>query len=172
MNDSGLSEFCNWLAATPLSHTIQSAGWIIPALQTIHILSVAVVFSSATLVDLRIWRLLDRDVPLPEIARELGVDAIIEGSVVRAGDQVRITAQLIYAPTDKHLWAKSYDRDLRNVLALPPHVRSLGAVSALGIGRHRPQQQDLTGAGLGAHPRPSQGSVEQPICRCRRRLRV
>jgi hypothetical protein len=69
MNDSGLSEFCNWLAATPLSHTIQSAGWIIPALQTIHILSVAVVFSSATLVDLRIWRLLDRDVPLPEIAR-------------------------------------------------------------------------------------------------------
>jgi hypothetical protein len=69
MNDSGLSEFCNWLAATPLSHTIQSAGWIIPALQTIHILSVAVVFTSATLVDLRIWRLLERDVPLPEIAR-------------------------------------------------------------------------------------------------------
>jgi hypothetical protein len=69
MNDSGLSEFCNWLAATPLSHTIQSAGWIIPALQTIHILSVAVVFSSATLVDLRIWRLLERDVPLPEMAR-------------------------------------------------------------------------------------------------------
>src|SRR6266403_4245738 len=69
MNDSGLSEFCKWLAATPLSHTIQSAGWIIPTLQTIHILSVAVVFSSAILVDLRIWRLLERDVPLPEIAR-------------------------------------------------------------------------------------------------------
>ncbi len=69
MNDSDLSEFCKWLAATPLSHTIQSAGWIIPTLQTIHILSVAVVFSSAILVDLRIWRLLERDVPLPEIAR-------------------------------------------------------------------------------------------------------
>jgi len=69
MNDPGLSEFCKWLAATPLSHTIQSAGWIIPTLQTIHILSVAVVFSSAILVDLRIWRLLERDVPLPEIAR-------------------------------------------------------------------------------------------------------
>ena len=69
MNDSGQSEFCKWLAATPLSHTIQSAGWIIPTLQTIHILSVAVVFSSAILVDLRIWRLLERDVPLPEIAR-------------------------------------------------------------------------------------------------------
>ncbi len=60
--------------------------------------------------------------PLPEIARELGVDGIVEGSVVRAGDQVRITAQLIYAPTDKHLWAKSYDRDLRNVLALQSDV--------------------------------------------------
>ncbi len=60
--------------------------------------------------------------PLPEIARELGVDGIIEGSVMRAGDEVRITAQLIYAPTDKHLWAKSYDRDVRNVLALQSDV--------------------------------------------------
>jgi serine/threonine-protein kinase len=60
--------------------------------------------------------------PLPEIARELNVDGIIEGSVMRAGDQVRITAQLIYAPTDKHLWARSYDRDLRNVLALQSGV--------------------------------------------------
>jgi uncharacterized membrane protein len=50
-------------------HTIQAAGWIIPTLQTIHILSVAVVFSSAILVDLRIWRLLGRDEPLPEVAR-------------------------------------------------------------------------------------------------------
>jgi hypothetical protein len=64
-----LSEFCNWLAATPLSHTIQTTGWVIPALQTIHILSVAVIFSSAVLVDLRLWRLLNREVPLPEVAR-------------------------------------------------------------------------------------------------------
>ena len=69
MIDLGLSEFCKWLAASPLSHTIQATGWIIPALQTIHILSVAVVFSSAILVDLRIWRLLERDVPTPEVAR-------------------------------------------------------------------------------------------------------
>jgi hypothetical protein len=69
MIDLGLSEFCGWLAATPLSHAIQTAGWIIPALQTIHILSVAVVFSSAILVDLRIWRLLEHDVPLPDVAR-------------------------------------------------------------------------------------------------------
>src|SRR5262249_39622147 len=47
---------------------------------------------------------------LPEIARELGVDAIVEGSVQRAGDRVRITAELIEASTDRHLWAERYER--------------------------------------------------------------
>jgi serine/threonine protein kinase/TolB-like protein/Tfp pilus assembly protein PilF len=60
--------------------------------------------------------------PLPQIARELNVDAIIEGSVLRFGDRVRITAQLIQAATDRHLWAQSYDRDLRDVLALQSEV--------------------------------------------------
>jgi len=64
-----LSEFSKWLAATPLSHTIQTTGWIIPSLQTIHILCVAAVFSSAIVVDLRIWRLLERDEPLPKVVR-------------------------------------------------------------------------------------------------------
>jgi hypothetical protein len=69
MIDAALSEFSKWLAATPLSHIIQTTKWVIPALQTVHILSVAVVFSSAMLVDLRLWRLLNRDLPLPEVAR-------------------------------------------------------------------------------------------------------
>ena len=59
---------------------------------------------------------------MPEIARELRVDGVIEGSVLRSGDQVRITAQLIQAATDTHLWAKSYERDLRDVLALQEEV--------------------------------------------------
>jgi serine/threonine protein kinase/Flp pilus assembly protein TadD len=59
---------------------------------------------------------------LPEIARELHVDAVVEGSVERAGNQVRITAQLIEASTDQHLWAKSYDRDLGSVLLLQDDV--------------------------------------------------
>jgi hypothetical protein len=58
-----------WLAATSLSQTIQTDSWIIPTLQTIHILCVAVVFSAAVLVDFRIWRLFERDVPLPQVAR-------------------------------------------------------------------------------------------------------
>src|SRR4029077_11098335 len=67
-----LSDVSKWLAATSLSHTIQTVGWVIPALQTIHILCVAVLFSSAVLVDLRIWRLLQHDVPLLDIGRRFG----------------------------------------------------------------------------------------------------
>lgn len=59
---------------------------------------------------------------LPEIASELKVDGIVEGTVQRDGDRVRITAQLIYAPSDKHLWAKSYERDMRDVLGLEQDV--------------------------------------------------
>jgi TolB-like protein/DNA-binding winged helix-turn-helix (wHTH) protein len=58
------------------------------------------------------------DRSLPEIARDLNVDAIVEGSVFRSGGQVRITVQLIYAPTDVNLWAQTYDGDLRDVLTL------------------------------------------------------
>jgi TolB-like protein/DNA-binding winged helix-turn-helix (wHTH) protein/tetratricopeptide (TPR) repeat protein len=59
---------------------------------------------------------------LSEIARELHVDAVVEGTVMRAGDRVRISAQLIEAPTDHHLWAASYERDLRNVLSMQEEV--------------------------------------------------
>ncbi len=61
---------------------------------------------------------------LPEIARELNVDAVVEGSVQRSGDQVHITAQLIEASADKHLWAESYEGNMRNTLALQKKVAS------------------------------------------------
>lgn len=69
---------------------------------------------------------------LPEIATELGVDAIVEGSVQRAGNQVRITAQLIEAATDDHLWTESFDGQLADVLSLQSDVarsivRGIGA---------------------------------------------
>lgn len=59
---------------------------------------------------------------LPEIARELNVDGIVEGTVLRSGDRVRITAQLIYGPSDKHIWAHSYERELRDTLQLQGEV--------------------------------------------------
>ena len=61
---------------------------------------------------------------LPQIARELSVDAIVEGSVRRDGDRVRITAELIEARTDQHLWTESYDRDLRDILSMQTQVAS------------------------------------------------
>src|ERR1700729_595757 len=60
--------------------------------------------------------------PLPQIARELNVDAVVEGTVLRSGDQVRITAQLIEASTDKHLWSQSYEGEFRDTLALQNRV--------------------------------------------------
>ena len=64
----------------------------------------------------------DTDLSMPEIARRLNVDAVVEGSALQIGDRVRITAQLIEAATDLHLWGDSYDRDLRDVLALHSEV--------------------------------------------------
>jgi TolB-like protein/DNA-binding winged helix-turn-helix (wHTH) protein/Tfp pilus assembly protein PilF len=61
---------------------------------------------------------------LSQIARDLNVDAVVEGSVVRSGDRVRITAQLIRAATDEHLWAQSYEGDMRDSLALQNKVAS------------------------------------------------
>lgn len=57
--------------------------------------------------------------PLPEIAHELGVDGVLEGSVIRSGDKVHMTVQLLQAHTDTHLWAESYDRDTDGAIALP-----------------------------------------------------
>ena len=59
---------------------------------------------------------------LPEVGRELNVDAVVEGTVARLGDRIRVAVQLIHAPTDDHLWAESYDRDLHDVQTLPGEV--------------------------------------------------
>ncbi|MFZ0955930.1 MAG: winged helix-turn-helix domain-containing protein, partial [Candidatus Sulfotelmatobacter sp.] len=60
--------------------------------------------------------------PLPDIARELNVDGILEGSIERTPNSVHMTVQLIYAPTDTHIWAESYDRDLNHVYSLPEEL--------------------------------------------------
>lgn len=60
--------------------------------------------------------------PMSEIATELNIDAAVAGSVQRVGDRVGINVQLIHAPTDRHLWARSYERDLRDVLSLEREI--------------------------------------------------
>lgn len=71
----------------------------------------------------------DSKKPLPEIAKELNVDAIVEGSVLRSGGRVRITAEFIHAKDDHHIWAQSYERDQRDVFALQSEVTSAIAAS-------------------------------------------
>jgi len=60
--------------------------------------------------------------PVHDIARELGVDGVLEGSVERSGNRVHMTVQLIYAPSDTHVWAESYDRDSSEVFSLPTEL--------------------------------------------------
>jgi uncharacterized membrane protein SirB2 len=91
-----LTGFSKWLAATSLSHTIQTVTWIIPTLQTIHILCVAIAFSSAVLVDLRIFRLFERDQPLRAVMRRflppiwpVLVILLITGSLLIIGEPRR-----------------------------------------------------------------------------------
>jgi eukaryotic-like serine/threonine-protein kinase len=69
-----------------------------------------------------VMRYKESDAPLPQIGRELNVDAVVEGSVMRVGSRVRITAQLIHAASDTHLWAESYERDFEDVLILQSEI--------------------------------------------------
>lgn len=87
---------------------------------------------------------------LPEIARELNVDGIVEGSVMRAGPRVRITAQLLSAPTDRHLWAESYERDLGDVLKLQDDVAQ--AIARQVRAEITPQQQARLSSGRPVKP--------------------
>jgi TolB-like protein len=77
--------------------------------------------------------------PLPQIARELNVEAVVEGTVARSGDRVRIDARLIHAPTDRHLWANSYQRDFRDIFALQSDVAQ--AIAAEVQAELTPQEQ-------------------------------
>ena len=79
----------------------------------------------------------------PEIARELNVDAILEGSVQRSNDRVRITAKLIRAATDEHLWVESYERDLRDVLTLQREI-ARGIAGEIRIKLTPEEQERLT----------------------------
>jgi TolB-like protein/DNA-binding winged helix-turn-helix (wHTH) protein/Tfp pilus assembly protein PilF len=75
--------------------------------------------------------------PLPDIARELAVDAIVEGTVLRSGKRVRVTAQLIQAASDKHLWAESYESDLGDALAIQQKVaRSIANEIKIELTQH------------------------------------
>ena len=76
---------------------------------------------------------------VPEIAKALGVDAVVEGSVIRDGSRIRVTAQLIRGATDEHFWSVTYDRELRDALTLESELAQLiaGKVEATATGQER-----------------------------------
>src|SRR5262249_51818303 len=83
--------------------------------------------------------------PLPAIAKDLNVDGVVEGTVIRSGPRVRITAQLIDARTDRHIWARSYERDSSDIVTLQGEVAE--AIAEAVVGKLTPKQQSrLTGA--------------------------
>jgi tetratricopeptide (TPR) repeat protein len=77
--------------------------------------------------------------PLAEIARELNVEAVVEGSVLRSGERVRVTAQLIEVPADRHMWAQSYEGDIRDMLTLQSRVAR--SIAEQIRGTLKPQEQ-------------------------------
>jgi TolB-like protein/DNA-binding winged helix-turn-helix (wHTH) protein/Flp pilus assembly protein TadD len=88
--------------------------------------------------------------PLSQVARELSADALVEGTVLRAGDQIRITAQLVQAASDTNLWADSYERNLRDVLGLQNEVaRAIAERIKVTL---TPQQQARLGAARVVNP--------------------
>ncbi len=88
--------------------------------------------------------------PLPEIARELGVEALVEGSVQRANDRVRVSAQLIHAASDAHLWTRSYEAELRDVLTLQNDVaRAIASEIQVQL---TPQEETRLAAGRQVDP--------------------
>ena len=95
---------------------------------------------------------------VPEIAKELSVEGVVEGSVVRSGNRVRITAQLIQAASDQHLWAETYERDLGDVLRLQGEVAQ--AIAQQVRAQVTPAQQARFRAAPSAIPRPTRRICE------------
>ena len=87
---------------------------------------------------------------LPQIAEELNVDAVVEGSVLRSGNRVRITAQLIQAKAERHLWGESYERDVTDILALQSDVAKAIAVQIQG--KITPQERQLLASARSVNP--------------------
>lgn len=105
-----------------------------------------------------VMRYKDTKKSLQEIARELQVDALVEGTVARSGGRVRITANLVQASPEKHLWADSFERDLRDVLTLQDDV-SLAIANGIRV-RLTPQEQARMASGHSVNPEAYEAYLE------------
>jgi eukaryotic-like serine/threonine-protein kinase len=110
------------LAVLPLGNFSQDPEYFVDGMTDALIASLSEIHGVRVISRQSVMRFKSSSEPLPEIARALGVEIIVQGSVMRAGNRVRITAQLIRADPEQQIWAHSYERDLRDVLTLQNEV--------------------------------------------------
>jgi serine/threonine protein kinase/tetratricopeptide (TPR) repeat protein len=110
------------LAVLPLGNFSQDPEYFVDGMTDALISSLSDIHGVRVISRQSVMRYKSSSEPLPDIARDLGVDVIVQGSVMRVGNRVRITAQLIRAQPEQQLWAQSYERDLRDVLTLQKEV--------------------------------------------------
>ncbi|MFN7942405.1 MAG: protein kinase [Thermoanaerobaculia bacterium] len=110
------------LAVLPLGNFSNDPEYFVDGMTDALISSLANIRGLRVISRQSVMRFKASDKPLPEIARELGVDLIVEGSMTRDGERMRITTQLVRAHPEQQLWSKSYDREVRDVLALQAEV--------------------------------------------------
>jgi TolB-like protein len=142
------------LAVLPLGNFSQDPGYFADGMTDALIASLSDVQGVRVLSRQSVLRYKGSSEPLPEIARELGVDVVVQGSVMRAGNRVRITAQLLRAEPEQQIWARSYEGDLSDVLSLQQEVAQ--AISAEI--RARLARDPKKEAAAGAKPR---GGLEE-----------
>jgi len=92
-----------------------------------------------------VMRFKDTQLSIPEIAKTLGVDAVVEGSVIKEGDRIRVTAQLIRGATDVHFWSETYDREMRDALTLESEL-ALSIAKKVEVTVSGEEQQRLSSA--------------------------
>ena len=121
---NGHEETIESIAVLPLQNlsSAPDQDFFVDGMHEALIAELAQISALAVISRTSVNRYRNTDRSIPEIARELDVDAVVEGSVLRVGDNVRITAQLIAAEPERHLWARSYDGDMRDVLSLHSQV--------------------------------------------------
>jgi TolB-like protein/Flp pilus assembly protein TadD len=92
-----------------------------------------------------VMRFKNTQLSIPEIAKTLGVDAVVEGSVMKEGDRIRVTAQLIRGSTDEHFWSETYDREMRDALTLESEL-ALSIAKKVEVTVSGEEQQRLSSA--------------------------
>lgn len=138
------------LAVLPLGNFSQDPEYFVDGMTDALIASLSDIQGVRVISRQSVMRYKSSSEPLPAIARELGVDVIVQGSVMRAGNRVRITAQLIRADPEQQIWARSYERDLRDVLSLQKEVAR--AISREIQVKLEPADQQRLAAGRPVNP--------------------